>query len=284
MAFTEMYGFETKDGQQARVDLSQIRSVLPSGSASGYVKVVLDGGNSVTIKGTVDGVYDLIVHYCGKRTETTPPRVRVSGVGTGVGTALINSEDDRLHYAKQRSRDQTLSQAIELVNQTNSCGEALDVLHKMLTGAIPAPKASTDDDLEQHLNAAPKRVSLDGKAVGVIAGGAVGEAIGNTTPHASRGTSDAYQRLGAHLVSRIPESLRRMTYERPNAAWQTESPRSLLRRISEETDHVLSCMLRGQYAEDVWSQLADVAAAAFLVGDSYEAKRWAPTSADGSGL
>ena len=85
MAFTEMYGFETKDGQQARVDLSQIRSVLPSGSASGYVKAVLDGGNSVTIKGTVDGVYDLIVHYCGKRVEGTAPRVRVSGVGTGVG-------------------------------------------------------------------------------------------------------------------------------------------------------------------------------------------------------
>lgn len=85
MAFTEMYGFETRDGQQARVDLSQIRSVLPSGSASGYVKAVLDGGNSVTIKGTVDGVYDLIVHYCGKRTEGTAPRVRVSGVGTGVG-------------------------------------------------------------------------------------------------------------------------------------------------------------------------------------------------------
>lgn len=198
----------------------------------------------------------------------------------------------------RRTRDRTLQQAIQLVAQAKTFEEAEDILHKMLTGAIPAPKApTTEDDPGQQFNAKAKRVSLDGKAVGTIAGGFVdsertldslkkelGDVIGNTTPHASRGTSDAYQRLGARLVSRIPESLRRMTYERPNDAWQTESPRSLLKRISEETDHVLSCMLSGQYAEDVWSQLADIAAAAFIVGDSYEAKRWAPTSTDGSGL
>lgn len=331
MAFTEMYGFETKDGQQARVDLSQIRSVLPSGSASGYVKVVLDGGNSVTVKGTVDGVYDLIVHYCGKRTAV--------GVGTGVGfrysvpvtgngldeeavaaaylrgslpkesdesialrdianllgfigppdspQTVVKAAKERLSAYPNplRTRDRTLQQAIQLVAKVKTLEEAEDILHKMLTGAIPAPKAqTTEDDSGQQFNAVHKRVSLDGKSVGAIAGGVVGETIGAVAPHASRGTSDAYQRLGARLVSLIPDSLRRMTYDRPNDAWQTESPRSLLKRISEETDHVLSCMLSGQYTDDVWSQLADVVAAAFLVGDSYEAKRWAPTSADGSGL
>lgn len=54
-----MYRFTTKDGQQARIDLKQIRSIVPSGVNSGCVKLVLDGGHAVTVRGTVDGVYDL---------------------------------------------------------------------------------------------------------------------------------------------------------------------------------------------------------------------------------
>lgn len=135
MAFTEMYGFETKDGQQARVDLSQIRSVLPSGSASGYVKLVLDGGNSVTIKGTVDGVYDLIVHYCGKRSvPASPPQINAvptrveSSDGRYVGTVSIGPatgkglDDDSVRYANAASLPKESDESIALRDIANFLG------------------------------------------------------------------------------------------------------------------------------------------------------------------
>jgi hypothetical protein len=59
-----MYRFTTKDGQPARVDMKQIRSIVPSGYDSGCVKLVLDGGHAVTVRGTVDGVYELRNLHC----------------------------------------------------------------------------------------------------------------------------------------------------------------------------------------------------------------------------
>jgi hypothetical protein len=57
------YGFTTKDGQRARIDLTQVRSILPSGFHTGYVKLILDGGHPVTVAGDAEGLNDLCVSY-----------------------------------------------------------------------------------------------------------------------------------------------------------------------------------------------------------------------------
>lgn len=58
------YRFDTKDWQFARVDLTQVRSILPSGARTGFVKLVLDGGHSITVAGDVEAIENMLGVYC----------------------------------------------------------------------------------------------------------------------------------------------------------------------------------------------------------------------------
>jgi len=59
-----MYRFAVKGGGFARVDPTQVRSILPSGGeSSGYSKLVLDGGHSVTVEGMVERLHEILCQY-----------------------------------------------------------------------------------------------------------------------------------------------------------------------------------------------------------------------------
>lgn len=68
-----MYGFKTKDGQQARIDPTTVRAIIPAGLRTGYVKLVLDGGHAVTVEGETEAIYSLLNQYRLQPITTPPP-------------------------------------------------------------------------------------------------------------------------------------------------------------------------------------------------------------------
>lgn len=53
-----MYRFVTKSGLEAWLDPTQVRSKIPCEKWPGCTKLILDGGHSVVVRGTVRQVLD----------------------------------------------------------------------------------------------------------------------------------------------------------------------------------------------------------------------------------